>query len=82
MIILIYKESSKAEEVIEYLKQAEIIVEVSGSMFNLFLASASLDELFREMFSCSRMLYGLMSLKLLIKLYMTFIPTRMYLSSD
>ena len=28
MIILIEEESSKAEEVIEYLKQAEIIVEV------------------------------------------------------
>jgi len=50
MIILIEEESSKAEEVIEYLKQAEIIVEV-------------LEHVYR-----SRMLYGLMSLKLLMKL--------------
>ena len=44
-------------------------------MFNLFLASASLDELFREMFSFENVVWPDVIKAINETLYMTFIPT-------
>mgnify|MGYP001789610191 FL=1 len=44
-------------------------------MFNLFLASASLDELFREMFSFENVVWTDVIKAINETLYMTFIPT-------
>ena len=44
-------------------------------MFNLFLASASLDELFREMFSFENVVWPDVLKAINETLYMTFIPT-------
>ena len=51
MIILIEEEAAKAEEVIDFLRKAEIIVEVLEKCFNVFLAQTSFSELFHEMLS-------------------------------
>ena len=44
-------------------------------MFNLFLAAASLDELFREMFSFENVVWPDVIKAINETLYMTFIPT-------